>query len=188
MGRKLGSFWIEMIRLVVLLLLLNGVNWAQDAVHEEPRMFGECKPLYSALKDSLLLYNKPNKESDTKVISYGVDWNMPYRIHEGYTRVIKKGLLKAKKQTLASQCQPTLAVDELLISAGQVNDLMFYSGEGYGVIVHKGSLCMAPVHFDFEKLSQPLVQVWLQVLYQDGTSPGWLLHDGSQTKVSGIEC
>ena len=177
-----------MIRLVVILVLICGVNWAQDAVHEEPRMFGECKPLYSALKDSMFLYTHPNKESDPKVIPYRVDWNIPYRKHEGYTRVIKKGLLKAKKQTLASQCQPKLAADELLISAGQVKDLMFYSGEGYGVIVHKGSLCIAPVYFDFEKLSLPIVQVWMKVLFKDGSTPGWLLHDGSQTKVSGVEC
>ncbi len=174
-----------------MLLLMSGVNWAQDAVHEEPRIFGECLPHYASGQDSLFLYNLPNKKSQTKIIPYGVDWKIPFSLKDGLTRVISVGKLKTKEQALATQCEPTLPDNERVIYKNEIVDYLYYTSEGYGRVSIKGSQCEVPVDEGFglfEVITFPEVQVWQRVLFKDGSSPGWLLLDGSQTKVSGIEC
>lgn len=188
MARRLGNFWIKVNRLFFTMLLMCGLSIAQDAVHEESRMTGECIPAYASVKNNLLLYRSPNKESQNKVIPYGINWNIPYWSFQSRTRVIKTGELKAKEKLRMDFCQPLLLGKKNMVDEGATVEYLFYSSEGEGYILYNGSKCAANVLADFKLIEQPQIQVWMKVLFKDGSSPGWLLHDGSQTKVSGIEC
>jgi len=171
------------------LLFISQVTMAQEAVYEFQGVFGECYPHYSSRFDSLNLYSKPNIDSKKQTISYGVNWEIPYK--GGVTRVIKLGTLIAKQEYKLAYCTPALKEDEQKIIVGEEVKYTYYTGEGYGKVLYKGSHCSAPVDegFDiFETITYPKVQVWIKVLYKDGSSPGWLLKDGSQEKFVRIEC
>jgi hypothetical protein len=74
---------------------------------------------------------------------------------------------------------------------GEVVQYLYYLGEGFGEIRFRGGQCQAQVEDDFghfEPIALPDVQIWLKVFFGDGTSPGWLLHDGSQTQVADVLC
>ena len=172
----------------IIILVVSQIAMAQDAVYEKPGIYGECIPHYISKNDSLSLYKAPNKNSILKTIPYREGWDIPYR--GGVTRVISTGKLIAKKNQVL-HCSPALKTGETTVRAGEEVKFLFYGGEGYGYILIKGSQCAAPVHKSynaFELVSNPDVQVWLKVLYKDGSSPGWLFHDGSQTKVGRVTC
>lgn len=176
--------------LIILIFIIN-VGFAQDAIYTVPGIFGECLPHYAATKNRLQLYQSPNKESQTKIIPYGVDWIIPFRYQDDLTRIISLGQLKANKSIATKQCKPELPEGNSLIEKGSVVDYLHYLGEGYGRILFNGSQCDVKTYKgfgDFETISNPEVQMWRRVLYRDGSSPGWLLQDGSQTIVSHIEC
>ena len=177
------------IVLIVFAFLLSSSVLAQKAVLEKQGVYGECYPHYTSMNDTLDIYKYPNKDSTLKAVPYGKMWDVPY-IH-GVTRVISTGKLIALKDYDLTWCKPALKNGEGKIHAGDEIVYLYYTGEGYGDILFKGSQCSAPIdegYGTFELVSDPLVQVWLKVLYKDGSSPGWLLNDGSQTTVGRVDC
>lgn len=178
------------ILLKLLLLLTSQATLAQESEFEIKGVFGECYRHYSSKNESLKLHNKPNKSSKIQIISYGKDWEIPYK--GGVTRVITSGKLIALQEHKLAYCIPALKTDDRKITKGEKVKYLYYTGEGYGIVLFKGSKCNAPVYEGFnvfENILYPEVQAWIKVLYKDKSSPGWLLlNDGSQYKIGKVDC
>lgn len=159
---------------------------AQPAHIEISQLFGECFPQYAANSNVLDLYTLPNLESDHYQVPYRENWLIPYLKSSGFTRVIEIGQIRATSSEILQQCsvQPNT---ELTLQAGETVDYLYYLGEGFAKVVLHGSECHMFIDDD-EIVRYPNVQAWIRVLYADGTSPGWLLHDGTQTKNVGVLC
>jgi hypothetical protein len=174
-----------------VLLLFSFTISAQDSVLERQGMFGECFVNLISVNASLNLYEKPNLESENKQIIYGENWLISYKTYQAKTRVIAKGKIKALKNLQLEYCIPKLASEKSKITIADEIDYLHYTGEGYGQVLVNDSQCSAEVHEKlgvFKVIKFPEVQVWIKVLNADGTSPGWLFHDGTQTKNGKLEC
>lgn len=175
----------------ILLPIISVAATAQPAALEIKGIFGECIPLYAASSDRLLLYKSPDLNSAQVEIPYQVGWRIPAPKGEGLTRVLRIGTLRVSEPDRGMYCRvkPTEGVPELV--EGEMVDYLHYAGEGVGEIRFRGAQCQAevdPMLKHFELIQSPEVQVWLKVFFGDGSSPGWLLHDGAQTKVFDILC
>ena len=177
--------------LFIVLLFISQLAIAQEAALVYDGLRGECSPRHLSKSNTLNLYKLPDKRSLLKSVSYGTGWYIPHRGSEGITRVISTGKIQAKKRVELMWCTPSLPAEEPMVDSGEIVDYLFYTGEGYGLVLYKGSQCHAPIDEGFGKfdfLSHPEVQIWLKVLYKDGSSPGWLLNDGSQTTIGDVDC
>ncbi len=70
-------------------------------------------------------------------------------------------------------------------------EYLYYHSEGFGEIRVRGGQCQAEVAESlghFELVRPPYVQIWFKVFFEDGSSPGWLLHDGTQMRVVDVRC
>lgn len=164
---------------------------AQQAELEVPGVFGECNPVYAAAKDGLSLYRRPDLRSERIEIPYRAGWRIPAPKGDGLTRVVRVGTLRVIEPDDRMYCSvaPTDGPAQLLV--GETVEYLYYVGEGFGEIRFRGGQCEAEVidalgHF--EPIELPDVQVWLRVYFTDGSSPGWLYHDGSQTRVVDVLC
>lgn len=164
---------------------------AQEAELEIPGVFGECTPVHAAAQDGLSLYQEPDLRSKRVVIPYRAGWRIPAPKHDGLTRVIRIGLLRVVEPDEGASCSVKPNDGPAKLQPGETVEYLFYIGEGFGRIRFRGGECEAEVveklgHFEVIQPSE--VQVWLKVYFADGSSPGWLLHDGSQTRVANVLC
>lgn len=163
---------------------------AQPAELEVKGVFGECLPIWAAARDGLELYREPDLRSERVQISYREGWEIPAPKPDGVTRVLNIGSLRVRRADPRMHCSiPPQGPAELI--EGENVEYLYNVGEGFGAIRFRGGQCQAQVDDQFglfEPIELPVVQVWLKVLFSDGTSPGWLLHDGSQTRVAGVRC
>jgi len=164
---------------------------AQQAELEVPGVFGECSPVYAAAKDGLSLYRRPDLRSERIEIPYRAGWRIPAPKGDGLTRVLRIGTLRVIEPDEGMNCSvvPTDGPAQLLV--GETVEFLYYVGEGFGQIRFRGGQCVAEVIEDFghfEPIDGPDFQVWLRVYFADGSSPGWLYHDGSQTRVADVLC
>jgi len=164
---------------------------AQPAELEFEGVFGECEPVYEAASDTLVLYREPDLRSERIELSYGKGWRIPAPKHQGLTRVLTIGILEVIKPDPDMHCQvpPDTGPGELI--GGEQVEYLYYAGEGFGAIRFRGAQCVAAIIEDFGNfkiIRDADVQVWLRVFFADGSSPGWLFHDGSQTRVTKVLC
>lgn len=176
-----------------ILAVLACSSWAgaQPAAIEVPGVFGECNPVYASAADELNLFRRPDLESEHVVIPYRAGWRIEAPKRDGLTRVLSIGSLRVTNPDERMVCRVGPQQGPATLVTGELVDYLYYQGEGFGEIRFRGAECSAEVEESlghFELLTMPDVQIWLRVFYADGTSPGWLLHDGSQTRVAGIEC
>ena len=191
-GRKLGTLGRMKRRSYVLTALgVSSPLWAQPAALEASGVFGECNPVNAAVGDELRLHREPNAESEQLVIPYRQGWRVVAPKREGLTRVLTIGVLRVIEPDERMTCSVEPQEGPSSLASGETVEYLYYLGEGFGQIRFRGAQCSAEVveelgHFAVIRL--PEVQVWLRVFYADGTSPGWLLHDGTQTRVVDVEC
>lgn len=169
----------------------SAVITAQPAEIEFEGVFGECSPVWAAVADRLELYREPDLRAEAITIPFREGWRIEAPRGEGLTRVLTIGVLRVTEPDDRMYCrvEPTDGPNELL--AGELVEYLYNRGEGFGAIRFRGAECEAQTYEDlghFEVVEIPDVQVWLRVFYADGTSPGWLLHDGSQTRVADVLC
>lgn len=181
------------IRTILLMgfIALPSSAGAQPAELEVRGVFGECIPVWAAAQEGLTLYASPDLRSEQKTIPYGEGWYIPAPKQEGLTRVIKTGTLRVMEPDERMYCRvrPESGPDALV--SGELVELLYPVGEGFGEIRFRGAQCQAAVNLQlgkFETIKAPEVQVWLRVFYGDGTTAGWLLHDGTQTRVADVRC
>lgn len=181
------------MRILSALLLSNlGVAAiAQPAAFEVNGVFGECAPVYAAEANRILLYQKPDLDSPQFELPYREGWRIPAPKQKGLTRVLSVGTLRVTEPDPDMSCRVKPVVGKLGLVEGELVDYLYYLGEGFGAIRFRGAQCEAEVDTGlnhFEQVRPPKVQVWLKVFFEDGSSPGWLLHDGTQTRVVKIQC
>jgi hypothetical protein len=158
---------------------------AQPAVLELVGVMGERSTPYVALNDELRLHKRPNLQSERVVIPYKKGWGVPATGRDGVTRVLAIGELRVTVPDDRMICSVEPAVGPASLVGGEAVDFLRYVGEGYGEVRFRGAVCQAQVATDlghFDLIRSPVVQAWLRVYYADGTSPGWLLHDGTQVR------
>lgn len=181
-----------MIRLIGLVVTaLFGVASAQQAELEFSGILGECTPVYAAAQDGLTLFRTPDVTSEQIEIAYQTGWHIPAPRHQGLTRVLSAGLLRVIEPDDRMHCSVRPTEGPATLVVGETVEYLYYRGEGIGEIRFRGAECQADIDRDsghFESIKAPDIQVWLRVFFFDGTSPGWLLHDGSQTRVVRLLC
>ena len=153
----------------------------------ERSLIFECAPTFSAIGDQLLLYREPDLRSESVTIPYNEGWRIPAPPAEGISRILTIGRLRVIEPDPQMSC-PVQGVDgPPKLVAGEVVEYLHRQGEGRGRIRVGSAECIVRAYADFgffELLQEPEVQRWLRVYFADGTSPGWLLNDGSQAYVS----
>ena len=164
---------------------------AQPAELEFEGVFGECEPVYEAVSETLVLYREPDLRSEQFELPYGNGWRIPAPKHKGITRVLTIGTLEVIKPDPDMHClgPPDTGPGEL--TGGEHVEYLYYVGEGFGAIRFRGAQCEAAIIEDFgffKTIRDADVQVWLRVFFADGSSPGWLFHDGLQTRVTKVLC
>jgi hypothetical protein len=176
-----------MIRLLIVIAVTawSDAIEAQPAVVEIEGVIWERSSPYVANSDSLQLHKQPDLRSETGVIPYRAGWRIPVSGLNGMTRVLSVGELRVTKPDDHMICsvQPEDGPADLV--QGELVEYLRYIGEGFGEIRFRGATCQAEVAEmlgHFELIRAPEVQLWYPVYYADGTSPGWLLHDGTQTR------
>jgi len=179
-------FRVTILSIFVLAAMPVG---GQPAELEVDGVFGECVPTWAAATDGLHLYREPDLRAEEIRVPYRVGWRIPAPKASGMTRVLRIGSLRVREPDPLLHCSspPTEGSSDLV--RGEIVRYLYYVGEGFGEITFRGGQCQAEVAEDFGYLLElPEVQVWLRVFFGDGSSPGWLLHDGSQTQVADVSC
>jgi len=170
-----------------LIIITADLVSAQPAVLEVAGLFGECIPQYASVSDSLILYRAPDLNSDEIQISYGTGWVIPYVKSSGITRVLSFGEVRAIRGEALQQCDNLPQSDSFEVKSGEIVTYLYYLGEGYSKVRIGEVDCLMFVDDD-EVIQFPNIQAWIKVLHEDGSSPGWLLNDGTQTKNTGTRC
>lgn len=162
------------------------VAFPQTAIMEVPGVFGELIPIYAAVEDVLFLHETPNLESALREVPYGKQWKIPYVKSEGLTRIITFGEIEVTEEETLTNCVPFPENGETQMTSGDIATYLYYLGEGIARVRAKDAVCELDIA-DARILSYPEVQSWLKVLFRDGSSPGWLLNDGTQTINAGFQ-
>jgi hypothetical protein len=179
-----------MRRLLGLAVLIgySAVVGTQPAEFEVQRsLIFECAPTFSAIGDQLVLYRQPDLRSETITIPYRAGWRVPAPTSEMLARVLRIGRLRVVEPDAQMRCSVPEGNDPPELAPGDIVEYLHRRGEGRGQIRVSGIECTVRAYEDFglfQLLQEPEVQRWLRVFYADGTSPGWLLNDGSQTYLS----
>jgi len=177
--------------LLISTFSLVSTTVGQPAEFEVQGIFGECIPVYAATQDELHLYKDANLNSMQLTIPFRDGWKIEAPKKEGKTRVLERGQLRVSSQDPSMYCSVEPNTGPVALVEGEIVDYLFYRGEGFGEIQFRGAMCAARVYEDFghfEILGYPDVQVWLKIFNADGTSPGWLFHDNSQTRPVDVQC
>ena len=167
----------------LMLMVLPIAVGAQLAVIEIHGVMGERTTPYVSQVDELRLYKKPSLDAQMVAIPYREGWRVIVSARDGLTRVLEIGELRVTEpdDRMACSTPPSEGPDTLV--SGESVEYLRYVGEGFGDIRFRGASCQAEVDSGlghFRVIRSPEVQIWLPVYYADGTSPGWLLHDGTQ--------
>ncbi len=158
----------------------------QPAIMEVPGVFGELIPIYAAKEDVLFLYETSNLESAQYEIPYREQWKIPYVKSDGLTRIITFGEIEVAEEETLMNCDPLPENGETQMTPGDIAIYLYYLGEGIAKVRAKDAVCELDIA-DARILSYPNVQPWLKVLFRDGSSPGWLSNDGTQTINAGFQ-
>lgn len=172
-------------------LLACCVTHGQPAEFEVDGIFGECIAIHAAATDGLVLHTEPDLRSEQIQIPYRRDWEIPYLKAQGMTRVLRIGAAKVVRPDTLDDCDAPSEGGSVSLVLGETVEYLTRLGEGRGQIRVRGSICRANLNQSFgafEVIQEPQIQWWLRVLYGDGSSPGWLLHDDTQTRLAGVRC
>lgn len=182
---------MKKILCIVFVVVYSGLIRAQPSELEVDGVFGECSPVHAARGAELRLFREPDLESEEVRIPYQPGWRVVAPKAEGLTRVLRSGALRVIKHDDTMYCEVKPEQGEQTLVPGETVQLLYYVGEGFGEIRFRGAECIADVESGldfFELITAPEVQIWLRVFNADGTSPGWLFHDGTQTVVVDVLC
>ena len=173
-----------MKRLLIIIAVVSvpSAVQAQPAVIEMKGVIWELVVSHVANSDSLRLHRAPDLRAETVEIPYRKGWRIPVSARNGLTRVLSVGKLRVTNPDEEMSCSVEATEGPKGLVQGELVDYLRYLGEGYGEIRFRGGTCPAEVDErlgHFELIRSPEVQRWYPVLYADGTSPGWLLHDGT---------
>lgn len=174
----------------LIMLFITQLSFGDDAELVQQGIFGECKSTYASANDGLILYREHNISSEKYTLSFKKGWAIKYNPNEGVTKVITSGKIEVAKEYILRQCHPKLKNSVTLEIGTQLN-FLYYLGEGYGKIDYEGTQCDAEIDEGFgyfKHISSPIIQVWIKVLNADESLAGWLLYNGVQTKITGVEC
>ncbi len=171
----------------LLALFIPFAALAQQAAMELAGLFGECTPIYAAADDTLTLHESPNLESAQHEIPYREGWKVPYVRSDGLTRVISFGEIELASEETLMNCDVLPENGQMRLNRGDLVTYLYYLGEGFAKVRVRGSECELDIA-DAKVSVHPDVQPWIKVLYRDGTSPGWLLNNGTQTVTAGLRC
>jgi len=169
----------------ITLLVPIHLAFAQPAVLELPGVRGERTTPFVSIQNELHLHKQPNLESATVVIPYNVGWRVPTSARQGLTRILTIGELRVTNPDEELRCSTVATEGPSTLVHGETVEYVRYLGEGFGEIRFRGANCEAeviPKLGHFELVVPPVVQAWLPVYFADGTSPGWLLNDGTQVR------
>ena len=181
-----------MIRAVgILALTLSLSAHAAEVLLEVDGVFGECRAVLGAVEDSLTVHEQPNRAAATRVIPYKKGWEVSYVKREGKTQILSLGVVRVQKPGATYSCRKRERVTFDALNVGDRIEYLHYVGEGYARVRVGDTICDTDLQDRseyLEVLELPKVDVWIRVLYADGSSPGWLLNDNTQTRVAGVEC
>ena len=169
-------------KILLALSLVPIFGQSQPAELELSGVFGEGIRGYSSTVESLSLQKDPDLRSSSVQIQYTVDRLISYVKGGGVTRVLRTGIVNATTPEPLVRCNRVTRDGNSRLVVGEEVQYLYYLGEGIGRVKVRDAEC----DLDIAKtrvIEIPVVQEWLKVLSTDGTSPGWLLNDGSQTKL-----
>lgn len=178
--------------LVGLLLAVAPVSTdAQESFWDDYQTSSsETAPALTSRHDNLVLYVRPDLRAASRTIPYGSGWEVPYLQQLVRTLVPQTLHFKfaAEFPAVCEEAEPYPTLDTaLVVAAGEEWTYLHYAGEGFVVGVVQGKVCEfeGPRELFRNDHPQPEIQIWFEVNYADGTSPGWLLlDDGAQVTVS----
>ena len=153
---------------------------AQESVYDRagvPGEMSESRFVLIAARGPIELHAGPDLRAPGRSIPYQRGWRVPFgetlvrTLEAAEARTIKAGSV----DVVCERSEPK----QMDLAAGERWTYLQQRGEGRGMARIQGQVCEVPV-FNREDvfgstLSKPRVQWWVQFLYADGTSPGWLL-------------
>lgn len=172
-----------MLRLLlscVLFLFAATEATAQESVYERngiPGEMSESRFVLTAARGPIELHTGPDLRTPERSIPYQAGWRIPF----GETLVRTLDAIEASTisagtvDVLCERPDPR----QMKLAQGEPWTYLQQRGEGRGTARIQGQVCEVPI-FNREDifgttLRRPVVQWWVQLLYADGTSPGWLL-------------
>ena len=183
----LGDIMKRLLGVAVLIGFSASAGTQPAELELQRSLIFECAPTFSASGDQLVLYREPDLRSERRVIPYGTGWRIPAPRSEMIARILKIGQLRVVEPDPEMRCTVPDGGDRPELVPGDIVEYLHRRGEGRGQIRVSSVECTVRAYEDFgffEMLEEPEVQLWLRVFFADGTSPGWLLNDGSQTRLS----
>lgn len=155
---------------------------AQESVYERvgaPGYMSETRFTLTSTVEELQLRGGPDLRAPVRSIPYERGWAIPYRATLVRT-LAEVDLVTVGAGTLDAVCDDT-GREQLAVEAGESWTYLQRRGEGRIMARIQGRSCMVRAYFREEIFgelaSEPPIQWWVEVLYADGTSPGWLLVD-----------
>ncbi|MEO0852859.1 MAG: hypothetical protein AAFY15_05070 [Cyanobacteria bacterium J06648_11] len=181
-----------MIRVAALIALATPLSaLSAEALLQVDGVFGECRAVLGAVEDSLTLHKEPDRSAATRVIPYKKGWEVLYTKRDGKTQILELGVVRVQKLGAKYSCRENERAVFDALEVGDRIEYLHYVGEGYARVRVDGKTCDTDLEDRAEYLEvmeNPKIDVWIRVLYGDGSSPGWLLDDNTQTRVAGVEC
>jgi len=166
---------------------------AQQSVYERtgvPGEMSESRFVLVAARDGVELHAGPDLRTPARSVAYRSGWLIPY----GGTLVRTLEPVEASTTGAGSvevRCDQSEA-RQMDLRKGESWTYLQSHGEGRGMARLQGKICEVPVLTRTDvfgaTLSKPLVQWWVQFLYGDGTSPGWLLVNADSVTFGWRRC
>lgn len=171
---------VTLIRSFLIFCFAATAATAQESVYERrgvPGEMAESRFVLIAAQDRIELHTGPDLRTPERSIPYQAGWRIPFG--ETLVRTLEAvEASTAKAGSVDVWCDQSDA-RQMDLAKGETWTYLQSRGEGRGMVRMQGKICEVPV---FNRpdvfgatLPQPLVHWWVQFLYADGTSPGWLL-------------
>ena len=166
---------------------------AQESVYERngvPGEMSESRFVLIAARGPIELHTRPDLRAPERSIPYQPGWRIPFG--ETLVRTLEvTEASTAKAGTVEVLCE-RLEPRQLTLAAGEPWTYLQQGYEGRGMARIQGQVCEVPVLSREDvfgaKLKRPLAQWWVQLLYADGTSPGWLLVTPDTVTLRFLRC
>ncbi len=167
-----------MMRTAILLAsIVSPLADAQESVFELKTWPGEGRPVLIAKHSRLALYSLRDLRSASVSVPYQAGWKIPFG------NSVLRTLRAVEAHTVTGGaidvwCDGS-GMQRLDLAAGEPWTYLQYAAEGSVTARIQNRICQLPVYAEEaifgRDLPQPDVQWWVQVLYADGSSPGWLI-------------
>ena len=146
---------------------------------------GEGVPLLVASTDRLRLHARPDASAPRRMIPYRSGWRVPFT--DSVQRTIASSAV-----TLVGSAELSVHCDGAprahRFGAGETVEYLQDTAEGHALVRLGDDVCEVPLHLESAtfgtSFATPTVDWWVRVQWRDGSSPGWLHVDGTQTRVA----